>query len=115
MSDESENEDSRTPKKKLARRCELLASEKDKHRAQKYHPDWENLNLFKDWLKRGHLSLLIIKRISHNLSPSSGMKILNPEELQMAEEGATGENVYKILMKYFSDHNILTENMIDMI
>lgn len=53
MSDESDNERSRTPKKKLARRGELLASEKDKHRAQKYRPDWEKLDLFKDWLRRG--------------------------------------------------------------
>lgn len=42
-----------TPKKTLGRRQELPKSERQKHRAQKYRPAWEQLDAFKRWLKPG--------------------------------------------------------------
>ncbi|KAJ2941002.1 hypothetical protein O0L34_g13129 [Tuta absoluta] len=42
-----------TPKKTLQQRNELPKSERPKHRAQKYRPDWELLSTFKNWLKPG--------------------------------------------------------------
>ncbi|CAG4952211.1 unnamed protein product [Colias eurytheme] len=40
-----------TPKKTPARWNELSKDQKEKHRAQKYRADWENLEVFKHWLK----------------------------------------------------------------
>lgn len=42
-----------TPKKTLQQRNELPKAERPKHRAQKYRPDWEDLDMFKKWLKPG--------------------------------------------------------------
>lgn len=55
MSSESDTELQRpcTPRKKLARRGELSASVREKHRSQKYRPDWQKLDAFKDWLRPG--------------------------------------------------------------
>ncbi|CAK1583027.1 unnamed protein product [Parnassius mnemosyne] len=52
MAETSRNKHS-TPKKKLERRQELPKLERQKHRAQKYRPEWEELDVFKKWLKPG--------------------------------------------------------------
>ncbi|XP_022818325.1 uncharacterized protein LOC111350857 [Spodoptera litura] len=127
-----------TPKKTLARRNELSRDQKEKHRAQKYCADWENLEVFKHWLKPGKsaykakcivcdcelLSEYSVLKIhstrQKNLKALSNAKIANKQRNLMTNfvtENPVGKNKLESkielqLSAFIAEHNI-SYNSID--
>ncbi|CAH1640743.1 unnamed protein product [Spodoptera littoralis] len=127
-----------TPKKTLARRNELSRDQKEKHRAQKYRADWENLEVFKHWLKPGKseykakcivcdcvlLSEYSVLKIhstrQKHLKALSNAKIANKQRNLMTNfvtENPVGKNkleskIELMLSAYIAEHNI-SYNSID--